>query len=140
MKRPRNDERGAVTAFVVVFTVALLFVAGLVIDGGFVLSARRQAIVEAEAAARAGAQEVVLTGRPGNAVYIDPIAAEQAVNTYLSSTGHFGTTSIDGDTVSVEVSFSRPMTILGLGGLWSVTVHGRGSANGATGILQQGDL
>lgn len=140
MKRHARDEQGSVTTFVVVFTVALLFVAGLVIDGGFVLNARRQAIVEAEAAARAGAQMIEPTGQPGANAIIDTFAAEQAVNSYLATTGHSGTTAVDGDTVSVEVSYSRPMSILGLGGLWSVTVHGHGSADATTGILQQGDL
>lgn len=39
IRRPqrRQDERGAATIFVVLFTVALLAVAGLVIDGGYAL-------------------------------------------------------------------------------------------------------
>lgn len=140
MTRHTPDERGSVSAFVVVFTVALLFIAGLVIDGGFLLNARRQAIVEAEAAARAGAQMVEPTGQQRATPLIDPFSAEQAVNSYLMRTGHSGSTTVHDDTVSVDVSYSRPMTILGLGGLWSVTVHGQGSANSTAGILQQGDL
>ncbi len=51
-------EGGQVTAFVTVCTVALVFVVGLVLDGGLVLAAKRQAGNVAESAARAGAQAV----------------------------------------------------------------------------------
>ena len=54
--RPR--ERGSVTVFVVIFTIALVFVAGLVFDGGQILAARREASNVAESAARAGAQAI----------------------------------------------------------------------------------
>src|SRR3546814_2863091 len=54
------NERGSVTAFVVIMTSALLAMAGLVIDGGYALAAHRRAFNEAEAAARAGAQAVDL--------------------------------------------------------------------------------
>ena len=50
------DERGQVTAFVVVIIVALLAMAGLVIDGGSALAAKRRAINEADSAARAPVQ------------------------------------------------------------------------------------
>src|SRR3546814_19242956 len=54
------NERGSVTAFVVIMTSALLAMAGMVIDGGYGLAAQRGAFTEAEAAARAGAQAVAL--------------------------------------------------------------------------------
>ena len=52
---PCADERGASTVFIVLFTVAMLAVAGLVIDGGYALGAKREAMNSAEQAARAGA-------------------------------------------------------------------------------------
>ncbi len=136
--RSKQNERGAVTAFVTVFTVALLLVAGLVIDGGFLINARRQAINEAESAARAGAQaldtDTPLRSQLNNA------AARQAAAAYLTRTGHDGDIQVDGDLVTVNVTFERPMTILGLGGLASATVHGRGTARPTTGIVAEGDL
>jgi len=42
----RLDERGQVTAFVVVITMALILCAGLVIDGGLTLAAKVQATDE----------------------------------------------------------------------------------------------
>ena len=134
----RHDERGSVTAFVTVFTVALLAVAGLVSDGGYLLAARRRAINEAEAAARAGAQAVrtdVL--RAGGPVTIDPNDARRRVIDYLAATGHAGTVDVSGDTVRVEVSFTQPMAILGAFGLRDVTVRGTGEAQGVRGVDQE---
>jgi hypothetical protein len=135
----RHDERGAVTAFVVVFTTTMLLVAGLVIDGGYLLAARREAINEAEAAARAGAQAVrtdVL--RAGGPVTIDPALARRKVLDYLAASGHEGTVDVSGDTVRVEVSFSKPLAILGLAGLNQVTIRGTGEAQGVRGVVQEG--
>ena len=56
MRRRACDERGQVTVFVVIFMIALIGLAGLVIEGGVALAARRRAINEAQAAARAGAE------------------------------------------------------------------------------------
>src|SRR3546814_13898387 len=59
------NERGSVTAFVVIMTSALLAMAGLAIDGGYALAAHRRAFNEAEAAPRAGAQAVSSEERTG---------------------------------------------------------------------------
>ena len=87
-----RDEEGMVTAFVVIFTFALLLLAGLVIDGGLTLAARVQAIDEAQAAARAGAQAINLPlFRSTGQVVLDPSQARQAAESYLAATGHTGT-------------------------------------------------
>lgn len=134
--RASRNERGTVTAFVVVFSFALLLVAGLVVDGGRILTSRREAINEAEAAARAGAQALV---SPTSGA-LDPTSAKRMANEYLSRTGHDGVVAISGDTITVDVSFERPMLILGAAGLASTTVHGHGEARGARGVRQEGDL
>ncbi|MEW6470663.1 MAG: pilus assembly protein TadG-related protein [Actinomycetota bacterium] len=129
-----GDERGAVTAFVVTFTVALLGVAGLVGDGGFVLAAHRQAADEAEAAARAGAQAVDEGAlRAAGTVALDPDAARARALDYLAATGHRGRVEVTGDTVWVEVSFERDLTLLRMFGLGPVTVTGDGEAHGVRG-------
>lgn len=58
MSARRRSQAGSVTAFVAAFAVALVAVAGLVVDGGYLLAGRSAALDEAEAAARAGAQAV----------------------------------------------------------------------------------
>lgn len=59
-RRGHDGERGSITPFVIIVAVALLFLAGLVIDGSRQLSARARAIAYAEEASRAGAQRINL--------------------------------------------------------------------------------
>jgi hypothetical protein len=127
----RSDERGAATVFVVVFTTTLILVAGLATDGGLLLAARRAAINEAEAAARDGAQALRTDRlRVDGSVSIDPAGARRRVDAYLARTGHEGTVEVSGDSVRVEVSFTKTLAILGLAGLAPVTVRGWGEAQG----------
>lgn len=133
----RRDEVGQVTAFVVVFAAALLLFAGLVIDGGLVLAAQRRAINEAEAAARAGAQAVDIPAyRASGAFVLDPDQATAGSKAYLAQTGHDGEVTVDGDRVVVTVRFRQPMQILGIAGLGSVTVTGRGEARAERGVAR----
>jgi hypothetical protein len=131
-----RGEEGTVTAFVVIFTFALLLLAGLVIDGGLTLSAKVQAIDEAQAAARAGAQAINLPlFRSTGQVVLDPASATQAAEAYLAKTGHSGTVSVNGDDVTVTVSITQPMQILVIAGLGHLTVTGSGSAVAEHGVL-----
>jgi hypothetical protein len=136
--RPR-DEGGMVTAFVVIFTFALLLLAGLVIDGGLTLAARVQAIDEAQAAARAGAQAInIPLFRSTGQIVLDPAQANQAAESYLAATGHSGTVQVNGDDVDVTVSITQPMQILGIGGVGSLTVTGHGTAAAQYGVTGPG--
>lgn len=54
----RRDERGSITPFVVIVSLAIILLAGLVIDGGRQLNAKGRAIAYAQEAARAGAQAI----------------------------------------------------------------------------------
>ena len=125
-----------VTTFVTIFTVAIIFVIGLVLDGGNLLIARRQAANEAEAAARAGAQEVSeFELRENGLIVIDPERARAAVAAYLARIGRTGTAVVAGDTVTVTLEVERPLYILGIGGLADVTVEGQGSARNVRGVV-----
>ena len=57
----RRDERGSITPFVVIVSIALIMLAGLVVDGGRQLNAKGRALAYAQEAARAGSQAVDLT-------------------------------------------------------------------------------
>jgi hypothetical protein len=130
-----RGERGTVTAFVVVFTLALLLLAGLVVDGGLTLAARTKAINEAQAAARAGAQAIDLaTYRATGDLVLNPGQARQAALAYLAETGHDGTVEIVGNAVDVQVRITQPMQILGLGGIGQLTVSGHGVARPEHGV------
>ena len=128
-------QDGQVTAFVTVFTVALVFVVGLVLDGGLVLAAKRQAGNEAESAARAGAQAVSIDRlRSEGASELDPDEAAARARSYLVQVGHRGTVTVSGDTVTATVEIDQPLQILGIGGLAQVTVTGRGEARTVRGV------
>ena len=134
MSRAR-DERGQLTLFVVFMTVALLILAGLVVDGGYVLAARRRAIDQANGAARAGAEALAPSAyRAAGRVHLDADSAVAAAQSYLAAGGHTGTVSVDGDRVSVSLSFAQPMTLLRIVGMNAVTVSGHGQARSLRGI------
>jgi uncharacterized membrane protein len=117
-----------ITALVVTITTALLLFTGLVLDGGYLLASRREAINEADGAARAAAQAIATVARNAATLTLDPARAQAAVDDFLAPTGHRGTAVVDGDVVVVTVSFSQRMLILGLGGLTARSVTGRGTA------------
>jgi hypothetical protein len=129
-----------VTAFVVMFTLVLFFVAGLVVDGGFMLAARERAINDAEGAARAGAQAIDLAEyRSSGKVVLDRPAAVAAANAYLSKSGATGTANATGNTVTVDLRRDQSLRILGLVlGTDTVTVKGHGQADAVQGVTKAG--
>ncbi len=134
-RAPYHHEQGQVTAFVVTFVAALILMAGLVLDGGLILAAKRRAINEAEAAARAGAQQVATsTYRSSGRFVLDPARARAAAVAYLAATGDRGTVRVSGDQVVVTVQITQPMQILGVAGIGSQTVTGRGVARAERGV------
>ena len=136
---PAEDDGGQVTAFVVVFTAALLLMVGLVIDGGLTLAAKVRAIDEAQSAARAGAQEIQLAiYRQSGQVTLDANRAVDAARSYLAGTGDPGQVSVTGDQVTVTVRVTQPMQVLGLVGIGSLRVSGTGSATAVRGITEAG--
>ena len=135
MTRLRED-RGQVTAFVTIFTLALIFVVGLVLDGGFILAAKREATNAAEQAARAGAQALdidVLRAR-GDHV-LEPAAAVDAAQDYLARTGHTGTVTVDDASVTVTVTINRRLLILGVAGIAERPISGTGTATAVRGVV-----
>ncbi|HEY3810282.1 MAG TPA: pilus assembly protein TadG-related protein [Acidimicrobiales bacterium] len=129
--RSRFGEReaGMVTAFVVIFTVALLVMAGLVLDGGLALSAKVRAIDDAQAAARAGAQAInIPLYRSTGQITLDPAQASADAEQYLAHAGQTGTVTVNGDQVTVTITVTHPTQLLSLAGIHDLTVSGSGSA------------
>jgi hypothetical protein len=138
-RRTRGDE-GTVTAFVVCFTVALIAVAGLVVDGGSILAARQHAFEDADAAARAGAQAIDEGAlRDGQPITLDPTRAQQLAQEQLAASGERGTVTVSGDDVTVVITRTQPLSILGFIGVSSVTIHASGTAHAVRGVNQAGD-
>jgi hypothetical protein len=129
-----DREAGMVTAFVVIFTAALILMAGLVLDGGLALSAKVQAIDDAQAAARAGAQAIdIPTYRATGQITLDPTQATADAQHYLAAAGHTGTVQVNGEQVIVTVTITQPTQILDLAGIDHLTETGTGTATAEQG-------
>jgi hypothetical protein len=125
-----------VTAFAVVLTTGILALAGLTLDGGLALAAKVQAGGQAQAAARAGAQAIDLTAyRATGALQLMPAQAVADAQTYLAGVGASGMVTVSGDTVTVTIVATEHTQLLGMVGISSLTVHGRGSARPQRGVV-----
>lgn len=137
MSPSRRDERGQTTGFVVVISVALIVAAGLAVDGGRLLAARRQAHDIAAGAARAGAQAVSRRDlRDSMDAQLDPDRAAAAARGYLTRTGHRGQVRVEGDRVTVTVDLPTDMVVLGMVGVGPRTAHGTATARAARGVQE----
>jgi Flp pilus assembly protein TadG len=119
----RRRDRGQVTAFVVVLVGALMVCAGLVVDGGRMLAASRDARDAAAGAARAGAQALdVGSFRDNNTTRLDPTAATARADTFLAQAGYSGTVAVAADRVTVTITTRVSMVILGAVGVGPRTI------------------
>lgn len=135
--RLRGDD-GNLSVFVVIVTTALVLAAGLVLDGGRLLAARRLAADIAGNAARAGAQAVDEPELRSGRASVDPVAGHDAVVAYLASTPATGSARIAGDTVTVDVRMPVRMQLLGLADVGDATVTASRQARAATGVSDGG--
>lgn len=130
-----HHDRGSATLWMVFGTVIVFAVCGLVFDGGTLISAKRDAINDAEEASRAGAQAIdtgaVLSS--GEATQLDPVAAVQRAEAFLATNGWTGTASATTASVTVTITRSESMTFLQTFGLGDRTITGT-----ATSRPQQG--
>jgi len=124
----QRDERGASSLIVVLFAVALLAVAGLVIDGGYALGAKREAMNSAEQAARAGADALNQGSLRDGETRVDPGRAVAAAQSYLHSVGAQGTVTVNGGEVSVTVTAHQDTKILTAVGVGSIPVKATANA------------
>ena len=132
--RRRDDDRGAIALFVVVFTVVLLAAVGLVVDGGGKVRALQRADEAAREAARAGSQMLdVPAAVRGDGVRIAPAAAAHAARAYLDAAGVEGTVSVQRNAVQVSTSVTYRPVFLGVLGVGPLTVTGTASARPVTG-------
>jgi len=134
-----GGQDGQVTPFVVVFCLALVLVAGLVLDGGSLLTAKREAIAVAEQAARAAAQAVDTAAlRAEGTQRLDPREATAAARRYLAATPFDGDVRVDGAEVTVTVTRDEPLRLLTLAGLRSSAVTGTATARAVRGVTGAG--
>jgi Flp pilus assembly protein TadG len=123
------DERGTISLFVIVITVALLAAIGLVVDGGGKIRALERADEAAREAARAGSQMLdVPAAVRGERVEVDLGAAGRAARAYLAAAGVQGTVSVSGGLVTVSTRVEYRPVFLSLVGVGPVAVTGEASA------------
>jgi len=129
------DDRGQITAFVVIFASAVILFAGLVLDGGLALAAKTRALGEAQEAARAGAQALDLAAyRKSGAVRLVPAQARALAERYLASTGDTGSVIATAQAVTVTVTARQHTQLLGVAGLHVLTATSTATAHPVRGV------
>lgn len=123
-------DRGSISGFVVMMTIAVLACAGLVVDGARIVGAKVEAADHAENAARAGAQEIV--AREGT-VILDVGRARMVATTYLSANGVTGVVSVTPGRITVTVLATVRTTLLNLVGVGAKSVSASRSSDPVTG-------
>ena len=132
-------DAGQVTPFVVILTVALLAVAVLVLDGGLALSQKVRALDIAQAAARAGAQELDLYKyRTTNVAELDPARAAAAARAWLASAKADGEATATTTTVTVTVRRATTAQLLQLVGVRELRVSATATATPVQGVTGVG--
>ncbi|MGC9667439.1 pilus assembly protein TadG-related protein [Planosporangium sp. 12N6] len=123
------------TPFVVLISVALVAVAGLVLDAGLAISAKVQALDTAQAAARAGAQQLDLYAyRTRGVTQLDPTRAASTARSWLSAAGVPGDASATATTVTVTVHRTIRTQILQLVGVRDLHVSATATAVAVHGV------
>ncbi|MFF3326948.1 TadE/TadG family type IV pilus assembly protein [Streptomyces sp. NPDC002889] len=106
LSAPRRD-RGSMSVFFALSTLAILMVMGLLVDGGGALNAANRATSLAQEAARTAGQQLdPAQAIEGTAITIDPDAAVGAAQDYLAAANVQGTVEITdgGQSLTVTVT------------------------------------
>ncbi|MEU1813497.1 pilus assembly protein TadG-related protein [Micromonospora aurantiaca (nom. illeg.)] len=135
LRERAGDDSGQVTAFAVLMIVALLAVAGLVLDAGLALTQKVGALDIAQGAARAGAQELDLYQyRTRNVAVLDPARAASAARAWLASSGATGEATATTTTVTVTVRRASRTQLLQIVGVRQLDVSASASATAVQGV------
>ena len=135
-----DRERGSITLMLLVLFVALIALAGIVIDGGAKLNQAENANAIAQEAARAGAGMI----NPGNAYStgsftVDQSQAVAAAQRYLAAAGYHGTvTTVGTESIQVTVTVTAPTRVLSIIGIDSMSSTGSATASLVTGVTGPG--
>lgn len=130
------SDTGSITLMLAVLFVALIALAGIVIDGGAKLNQAENATAIAQEAARAGAGMV----NQGNALStgsftVDQAQAVAAAQQYLASAGYHGSvTPVGTQSIQVIVTVTGPTRVLSIIGIDSMTSTGTATASLVTGV------
>jgi Flp pilus assembly protein TadG len=129
-------DQGSITLMLLVLFVALIALAGIVIDGGAKLNQAENATAIAQEAARAGAGMVNQANAYSTGSFtVDQGEAIAAAEQYLASAGYQGTvTAVGNDSIEVTVTVTSPTRVLSIIGIDSMTSTGSATAALVTGV------
>lgn len=135
-----KGERGSITLMLLVLSLALIALAGIVMDGGAKLDQAENANAIAQEAARAGAGNVNQANAYASGSFtVDQAQAIAAARQYLASAGYRGTVSAPTpDTIQVTVTVTSPTRVLSIIGIDSMTSTGSATASLVTGVTGPG--
>jgi Flp pilus assembly protein TadG len=134
-RRGRVDDSGQITPWSVFGVLLVILLAGLVLDAGMAMADQVRLYDRAQAAARAGAQQIDLaTYRNTGVIRLDPDAAAAAARTFLARSGTTGTVTATTVTVTVTATGVRTTQLIHLIGVRSIPVDASATATAVTGI------
>lgn len=134
-------QRGSISLMVAVLFVALVALAGLVVDGGAKLAGDENAAAAAQEAARAAAASVDAGSAYGSGTFtVNQAQADAAARAYLAAAGYSNYTVLpDGpDAIEVSVSLTEPTRFLSLISIDTFTCTGTATASLVTGVTGTG--
>lgn len=135
VRRPDAWHRddGYATVWTALTGVILIVLAGLIVAAGVVFGAQERGYDLAQAAARAGAQQIDLTLlRTDGQVRLDPGRATTTARQFLTRAGATGTVTATTGSVTVTVTTRQPTPMLAHLGVDAVTVTATGRATPVT--------
>ena len=125
----RADDRGAVAVMLLfIGLIAIVAAAGL-LGGGAVFAARSHGYDLAQAAARAGAQQIDTAAyRTDGTLRLDPARATRAAKQFLATGGATGTVQVTAAQITVTASSRQATPMLEMFGVTTITVTSTASA------------
>lgn len=137
------DDSGAAAPLVLIFMLGIIAVAGLVIDGGLLFSARRALQSTADGAARAGAMAVdesLLRESGGREVKLNPEGARQLVSDYLTQAGFRDHFEVEANPGRVRVVLRKELEtlVLSIAGIRGFSTRAESTAEPSSGITGSG--
>lgn len=111
-----------------ILAVAMMVIAGIVVDGDGKTRTVQQALTIAEGAARAGTNAATGNAINGDAFTLSPTAASSAANTYIAAAGADGEVSIRDNQVIVTIRLDYQPAILGGFGVGTLPVQATAAA------------
>ena len=134
-----DADRGSLSLLLVVLFVALVALAGIVVDGGAKLTGDENAVAVAQEAARAGATMVDASRAYGSGSFaVDQQQALAAARRYLAAAGYrqFRVTVAGPQEIRVSVQLTEPTKFLSLIGVESFTCTGSATAALVIGVTR----